>query len=210
MPGLVDVVPSMIDEVQVFPGHMPIGGEVAGLEMTAPTGRKPQTGRLIAGRWRGFGSAGGAYRRHRRGSGTSSFWLASRPLELDVDGVTEFGSGQDRAGSLDLFEGRIMRHFEPDFDGERRHATAGQGIRGEAGPEDDAVGGGIAGGDAELEGIAIETRSACPGRSGWRPGRGRRTRMSHRGRRRAAGCVWRAAFGLDDFGHLATFANLLG
>src|SRR6185295_15120203 len=108
----------------------------------------------------GEGVGGG----HRAGAAEGAFDVARAEAvpvdavggesgDFDVDGVGELGEGGGDAAADTAGQLFILGEGPRDVDAAGRHAAARlEGAWGEAGPEDDAVGGRIARGDAELEG----------------------------------------------------------
>ena len=77
-------------------------------------------------------------------------------LDFDVDRVGPVGVGDGRAFGDDAGHCFVFGDLPGDFDGVGGHAAAFERLGREAGPDHEAVGRGIAGGDAELEGVVGE------------------------------------------------------
>ena len=81
------------------------------------------------------------------------------PVDFHMNGMGEFRPRDRRAGPDDRAETVVRRHFPGDLDRLHRHAASfAERLRHDPRPDHDAVGPGIAGRDAEVEGIALEDR----------------------------------------------------
>lgn len=150
---LVDVVAEEEDEVEVVLDQVAVGRVVAGLIVLAGGEGKAEAVERGIGRWGGFGAADGA----DLGAGDEAVVVLAtgfEPLDVDVDAVAEFRCGNGGAVLDDGAEGLVAGDFPLDFDGSgivAAETVFGEGIGGEAGPENDAGRKGIAGSDAEGE-----------------------------------------------------------
>ena len=162
---LVDVVADVDHQVDVTAGEVAVGVEPPGRQGGAGHKAEAQAGHRLAERrggprapYRGVGAV-------RVNAGTSEPVPVGRGrLELahvDVQGVVDVGPGLRRALGHDVGEPRVPGHLPPDVHrGSGGRGAAGR--RGPPGPQDHAVGEGVAAGDAVPEGAGV--RGAGQGR----------------------------------------------
>ncbi len=138
--AFVDVVAQVNDEIDIFPGEVLIGGEVAGFVVLARgEGEAEAFGQHVGGR-RGARAALGA------DFATDSELIPIPPigpqnLDFNVDGVGPLGRGGGGAGFDDTRHGFVVAELPCDFDGFGRNAaTHFERLGREAGPKDDAIG----------------------------------------------------------------------
>ena len=158
-PGrFVDVVAQERDEIEVVPGHMPVGAEVALLVMLAGGKREPQLVRLGGGAGRGARAPDRARRVARR----EAVPVPAGRLEaadFDVNRMRPVRRGVGGAGSGEVREFFVAGDFPAHRHNLGGHAAAGRVRHGrEARPQHDRIGERIARRDAEAERVGRETR----------------------------------------------------
>ena len=148
-PGtFVNVVAQMENEIEILLGHVLIRRVVTCFKVLARRNGKAQP---IHPRPSGGKRSGAADRAH----GIAGAELIPVPAvrlkagHLDVHRMGPLGRRGDLPRLHDLRQAIIGRDLPLHFDGPSRHPTAVQRIDGETGPQDDAVGAGVAGTDAQ-------------------------------------------------------------
>jgi hypothetical protein len=155
---LVLVVAEVQHQVGVVLGQAPVGGEEAVLELAAGHERHRQRRREAARPGSGEGAAG-----------TGQVAAGAEPVvvlaagaqagDLDVDGVRAARVGARPAAGDHAPEPAVGRDLPAHGVAPARHPTAsvvGERLGREAGPDDEAVGRGVAGRDAERERVAAQ------------------------------------------------------
>lgn len=145
---LVDVVAEEEEGVQVAAGgEVAVGGEVAGLPVGAGRDAEAQAGEGGVGGRGGVGAAdrgGGA----TGGEAVPVEGVRGQAADVGLDGVVGGGGGGHRAARRDPGEALVGGELPADL-GVGAGGGAGDGVggRGDPGPEQDAVGERVAGGD---------------------------------------------------------------
>ena len=152
--ALVLVVAEVQHDVGLVVGEVAVGGEVAGLVVGAAGEGHRERGRHLA---LSRGRAGATDRAEVPVDLEAVPVLppGPQPVDLDVDGVGVGGAGPDGAAVDGATHLRVVGDLPLHLDVASRHAAppvGGERLDGQAGPQDDARGGRVAGGDAELEG----------------------------------------------------------
>ena len=164
--AFINVVAEMDDEIEVLAGEVVVGGEEAGFVVLAGGEGEAEARGEGVGRGRGAGAAGGA----DLGADFEAIpipTLGAEAADLDVDGVRPRRIGDGGAGLDEAGHGFIVGDLPGDFDGLGQHAAGGfEGLGGEAGPEDHAVGERIAGRDAQGKRIRREFGRGGDGAAG--------------------------------------------
>ncbi len=158
---LVLVVAQVQHEVRAVLGQAPVRGEVAVLVLGAGDerhGERPAVRQRVR---RGPGPAG---RRDVRSDAEAVPVLAvvGQALDLHVDAVTPLGRGHRHARAHHAAALGVGVHLPQHGErarGHAAHAVLGQRLRGQAGPDDEAAGVGIARGDAERERVGAQAPS---------------------------------------------------
>ena len=153
----VDVVAGVEHEVELLGGNPAVGGEVAGLVVAAAAHRKSQTIHVGAGR----GSRLRAPNRTDLAADAKAvevFTAGCQTARLDAHAVTELRTRHRDTLGRRHRERAVLRDLPADFDIGHRHPAAGERLRRETRPEDDAVGRRFAGRDTERERIGPEDR----------------------------------------------------
>ena len=163
----VDVVAVMIDEGELLAREVAVGGVIAVLVILAAGDAELQGFRRGGGEGKGAGPAVDAFLAAR---------LESVPVgpvgleagQLDMDAVAELGPGQLFALADDRREPSVRGDLPFDRHRGHRHAAVQvERIGRQPRPDDESVGGGLAGGDAEAERISAPDRlCAHDGRRG--------------------------------------------
>ena len=178
---LVLVVTEVEDELRLLLGESAVRREEAVLVLGARGERHAQRRRQRACGRRGAGAAGAG---HERADLEAVPVLASRPqvLDLDVHGEA-LGCRRAHGAALDngteaLVGGHLPAHGV-DGVGHAAEAVVRERVERETGPEDEAVGNGVAGRDAEREGAAPKVHGVGAAVGHGRP-RGARDRPTDR------------------------------
>ncbi len=163
--AFIDVVAQEHDQVGLLFGHMPVGAEISALPVGAGGEGEVQPVHLLAGRWGGAGAADRALLPHG-GEAIPVGPVRLQAGDLDVSGVCETAVGLDVARLDDVAHALVSGDLPPDRD---RRPQPAQTVRRQrlgrhAGPDHEAIGDRITGGDAKREGL--QATGGGPGRQG--------------------------------------------
>ena len=158
VPHLVDVVAQVDDQLRLLSRHMAVRGVVAVLVVLAGGEGEAEAPGNLSGGGRGPEPAGWAPA-PARVEPVPVPPPRLEPLDLGVDGVSEFRESAALPGPDDLPEGVVGRHLPPNRDLPRGGVREGECSRVEPGPEHGAGGRGIAGGDTQRERTLLEAHA---------------------------------------------------
>ena len=171
---LVDVVAIAEHEIRLLACEIAVRGEPALFIILAAGNAEAHPVDRLADRGRGHRASSPA----ALASGVEAVPVgASRqePANLDMHRMTKLGTRQRRARGDDVAHARGARYFPLHFHRSGRHAVANlEGVGREPGPDHEAIRGGIARRDAELEGVGAKHRRGDQLRKGRQPEPGQR------------------------------------